>query len=127
MKLDEKGFSLLEVMVSLFIFSVVLAGMSPAFVAQLQQNTASEVKTEAIMAAQQVLDSLRLQDISALPLTGAGTPTTITFGPRAFVVTPTYCAISSYCTSNATRHIGIRVTYAGVLRYETETVFTQLR
>ena len=124
---NQRGFTLLEVMVSLFIFSVVIAGMSPAFVAQLQQNTASEVKTEAIMAAQQVLDTLRLQDISGLPTSGAGGSTTIVIGDRSYVVTPTYCAESSFCTSIVTRHIGVTVTYAGVLRYETETVFTQLR
>lgn len=127
MNTAERGFTLLEVMVSLFIFSVVLAGMSPAFVAQLQQNTASEVKTEAIMAAQQVLDTIRLQDISSLPASGAGTATTLVIGNRSYVVTPTYCADVSFCTSAATRHIGVRVMYAGVLRYETETVFTQLR
>lgn len=124
---NERGFTLLEVMISLFIFSIVIAGMSPAFVAQLQQNTASEIKTEAIMAAQQVLDSIRLQDISGLPVSGAGATTTITLGERNYVVTPTYCADVSFCVSNVTRHISISVTYANVIRYETETVFTQLR
>lgn len=124
---SQSGFTLLEVMISLFIFSVVLGGMAPAFVSHMKQNTDSEVRTAAIAASQRVLDGIRLQDITALPMNGAAAPQTINVDGRNFSVVVRYCLDSSYCTVTSTRHLTVETSYRGVRKFETETVFTQLR
>lgn len=124
---DERGFTLLEVMVSLFIFSVVLGGMAPAFVSHMKQNTDSEIRTAAIAASQQVLDGIRLQDITALPTSGAAAPQTITIDGKPFSVVVRYCVDTAYCSVTSTRHLTIETSYRGERKFETETVFTQLR
>lgn len=125
--MNQKGFTLFEVMISLAIFSLVLAGMAPALVAQLKFNSRSQIRTEGAAAAAQVLDAIRLLDPATLPTSGSGAATTIAIGPRTYVVTPTYCLTSSLCSSSTKRHITVSVINNNEEVFETETVFTQLR
>jgi len=124
---NNNGFTLIEVMISLLIFTVVLGGMAPAFVAQLKHNTNSAIRTEAIAAAQIVIDQLRVKDPATLPASGTGTAVATTVGNHSFTVTPSYCETATYCTTINNRHITVRVTYNNEEVFKTQTVFTQLR
>ena len=124
---NTHGFTLLEVMISLLVFSLVMAGMGPAFIAQLHHNTESEIRTESIAAAQILLDQLRLESPSSLPTTGAGSPQEILVGTRTYTATAYFCETSTYCLTANNRHITVRVDYKDEQIFETQTVYTQLR
>lgn len=121
------GFTLLEVMISLLIFSLVMSGMGPAFIAQLRHNTESEIRTESIAAAQIVLDDLRLENPASLRSTGSDPVRDIVVGARHYDVTASYCENATYCVTANNRHITVRVKYKQETVFETQTVYTQLR
>ncbi len=125
--LKQRGFTLLEVMISLFIFSIVLTGMSRAFIQNIRANTSTQIRTEAIGAAQQVLDNVRLQDISALPTSGSSAPQSVVVGNHTYTVVIKYCLDVTMCALTSTRHLTVDVDYNSERVFETETVFTQLR
>ncbi len=123
----ENGFTLLEVMIALMIFSIVMGGMVPAFIAQLRQNTLGEIRTEAIAAGQIVIDQLRILDPASLPSSGSDSPRSVTVGTRTYSVIVSYCENATYCATVNNRHITARVSFNNVEYFETQTVFTQLR
>jgi prepilin-type N-terminal cleavage/methylation domain-containing protein len=123
---SQRAFTLLEVIVSLGIFSIVTVGIYPAVINHLQTNHLSAERTSAIHAAQQVLDNLRLVNPGTLPPSGS-TQSEQTIGDKTFQVTTTYCEKSAYCVSPNTRHLKVEVFYEGEFRFETETVYTQLK
>ena len=117
----------MEVLAALSIFGLLAAGMGPIFLQQLSHNRLAEVKTEAMGAAQIVLDRLRTQDPATLPATGAGSTQTVAVGTRDYLVTPSYCEDASFCTSSTVRHVRVRVQYKGQQVFVTQTVYAQLR
>lgn len=123
---DARGFTLLEALVALAIMGIALAGLVPAFQAFLDANSASEERSNAVAAAQQVMEMLRQQDPASLPSSGTSAVETIQVGDHEYEVVATYCAQTTYCSS-AARHILLEVSFAGNAVYEVETVFTQLR
>ncbi len=126
MRKQEAGFSLIEVMASMMIFSLVLSGLAPAYVAMVQYNTRSQIKTEAISVAQRVLDELRLTDPTTLPSSGS-TAQTITLNEKDYSIYTTFCPETTYCSTANNRHIRIQILWEGTQYFQTETVFTQLR
>lgn len=122
----ERGFTLLEVLVALMLFSIVMAGMAPAFLSQIQHNHQSEIQTEAMVAAEQVIDAYRFQDPTSLPSSGSPGDQNIAVNGRTYKVTPTFCLTSSFC-STTMRHISVVVKLNNVQKFQTETVFTQLK
>jgi type II secretion system protein I len=122
----QKGFTLLEVLVSLSIFSIVSAGMAKSFAFQLSTNSRNERKSAAILAAQQVLDDLRSRDPNTFPTSGSNTQT-VSIGERDFSVVTSYCSVSSYCTSTNIRHLKVDVNLLGETQYSVSTVYAQLR
>ncbi|MBP9837860.1 MAG: type II secretion system protein [Proteobacteria bacterium] len=125
--LQNKGFTLLEVMASLLIFSLVVAGMGPAFIAHEKYNTESQIRTDAIAAAERALDLLRYQNPTSLPTSGTSAATDYIINGKTYSVFTVYCLTSTYCQSPNNRHITIRVKYKNKQVFETETVFTQLK
>lgn len=125
MKNLERGFSMIEVVMSMGLMSIVLSGMATVYIDQLHHNTHTELRTGAINAAEQRLDDLRQQDPASLPNSGSSTAT-IDAGKRSYSVVTTYCAPATYCSANS-RYIDIKASYNGQLLYEVETVFTKLR
>lgn len=126
MRTRQEGFTLFEVLVSVALLAILMAVMAPAFLSQVRFNTLSEQRTEAMAAAQQVLDGLRRQDPSAMRTSGSDPATNIIIGSRTYRVVASYCETSSYCTSNNSRHIRIRVTRNGKELYDVQTVYTKL-
>ncbi len=125
--LQNKGFTLLEVMASLLIFSLVVAGMGPAFIAHEKYNTQSQVRTDAIAAAERVIDLLRYQATTSLPSSGTSAVTNYTINGKVYATYIDYCTNTLYCQSPNNRHIKVRVQYKSNQVFETETVFTELK
>lgn len=126
-KRKAAGFSLLEVLVSLSLFSVVSAIMATSFTTHQDFNTQSALRTAAAMAAQQVLDTTRVEDPASLPTYGSSAAENVTIGTKTFQVVTTYCPISTYCSSANIRHLRLEVSYNGDLQYEVDTVYTRLQ
>jgi prepilin-type N-terminal cleavage/methylation domain-containing protein len=123
---SDDGFTLIEVLVSLTLFSIASIGFAKAFVNQVRFITQSEQRTGAIQAAEQVLDAARVSDPSLLPTSGS-VDKTVQIGSRSYVVSTLYCLDASFCISPRIRHITVRVTLRGVPQYEVATAFAQLR
>jgi prepilin-type N-terminal cleavage/methylation domain-containing protein len=124
--MNQRGFTLIEVLVSLGLFSIITAGVTSTFINHLQYNSVAGYRTGAINAAQQQLDNLRKDDPVTMPTTGVTTATT-TIGGRAFSVVTRYCSNATYCASASQRHLKVEVSYRGTLLYAVETVYTKLR
>jgi type II secretion system protein I len=124
--LSQRGFTLLEALVALAILGIVLAGLLPAFQAFMDANSVSEERSNAVAAAQRVMETLRQEDPASLPSSGTSTVQAIVVGDHEYEVVATYCSNPTYC-STAARHILLEVSFAGNAVYEIETVFTRLR
>ncbi len=120
-----KGLTIVEVVVALAILGIILTFIVPSFVGYLQTNTQSEVRSQAVYLAQRELESLRLQDPSALPTSGQ-TERSESHGGRTFTLRRIYCGQASLCGPGS-RHIRIEVLWNGRTVYAAETVYTQLR
>jgi prepilin-type N-terminal cleavage/methylation domain-containing protein len=127
LRLREEAFSLLEVLVAITLFSIVSMGLARGFIMQMRSNTDSEIRAQALSAAQFVLDRLRTVDLASLPSSGSATPEIIAISGRNYSVIISYCSLSSYCIAATTRHLRASVSYQNEKRYEVDTVFTQLR
>ncbi len=119
------GFSLLEALVSLLIFSVGAISIMDSFAAHLAFNNRSEVRSAATLAAQQVLDALRVQDPATFPTSGT-IDQNITIGPRTFLVSVTYCKDPLYCSSDTVRQLSVKAKLHGQTMYSVDTIFSQL-
>ena len=77
MSKNQKGFTVVEALLGVFLLGIVLTGVLPGFVAFLDSNTFSEQASDSVAAAQQMLERLRLQDPSSMPASGADQPVII--------------------------------------------------
>lgn len=109
-------------MVAISILSIVLATTTASFVANLRKNFDAQLKFEAILAAQHVLDELRFRDVTTLT-----TPFSenVTLNNRTYVVAISYCKIASFCPTEESRQIVADVSYKGRALYETDTVYSK--
>ena len=112
MKNTNKGFTLIEVLMALFIFSIVCA-------------SESEVKTISINLAEKILNNLRKEDVTQFPSSGSKT-TNYNVSNKNLNAVIVYCQKSQYC-SKASRHLTINIFYHNKLSYSVETVYTQLK
>jgi prepilin-type N-terminal cleavage/methylation domain-containing protein len=124
--LSSRGFTLVEALLSMAILGILAAAMVPAFLTQVQSNTRSEMRTSAILAAQQIMEDLRLEDPGTLPASGASAPQQVVAGSQTFEVVTRYCVFEAYCDA-ATRHLVVEVFQDGRRVYDAETVYTRLR
>ena len=122
----EKGFTLLEVMITLSILGLVLATMVPVFIGHSQHQSLSEIRTGAALAAKEKLDDLRFLEFASIPTSGSSTPESISVGGKDYQVVATYCSNSTYCASSETRHITVSASYSGVKVYEIQTIYSSL-
>jgi len=121
--LDGRGFTLMEVLVALGILSTLMALVSLSFMTNLKSNLNTQLRYEAIQAAQDVLDEIRFLDISTL---AAPMTENITIGTRTYAVAVTYCTNPDFCISDDIRHVSLSVSYKSKLLYATDTVYTKL-
>lgn len=123
---SNKGFSLLEVLLSMSLFGIAGITMAQAFSHQLAFNTNSEIRSGAIMAAQQVLDDYRMEDPNALPLSGSEAQN-ITIGSKTYNTMTYFCETAAYCASASVRQLRTEVRYNSRVYYNIETIYAQLR
>lgn len=124
--MNQKGFTVLEALLAIFLLGVVLTGLVPGFLTFLDTNTSSEENSDAVAAAQLVLERLRLEDPSTLPKSGSSDPEIVNVGGREFEVVNHYCTVEDFC-GDASRHIRVEVTYGGETLFEIESVYTRLQ
>jgi len=121
-----RGFTLLEALVAMAILGIALAGLLPSFQSFMDANSLSEQRSNAVAAAQEVMEGLRQLDPSGLPSTGTSSVQAVTIGNHEYEVVANYCVETSYCSS-AARHIVLEVSFAGKTVYTVESVFTRLQ
>lgn len=121
----QKGFSLLEVLIALVLFSLIILSVNASQTQYIRSNHEGQVKAEAVYAAQTVIDEIRQKNILSLPTSGSESPKNIVMNSnRNYQVTVSYCSDSSFCTTEDVRHVAVDVSYNGDTVYRTETVFT---
>jgi len=124
--MDSRGFTLIESLLAIAILGIALAGIMPAFLTFLDANTLSEERSDAVAAAQFVMERMRQQNPGTMPTTGASALELIAVGEREFEVQGFYCTDNAYCNTDS-RHVVLEVNYGGQSVYSLETVFTKLR
>ncbi len=120
----NKGFTLIEVMVSLSILGIASSLMLASFLNQVKTINRSIINTGAVFSASFILDQMRSQDISNLPNTGSDPAVEVTRDSKTYNVVVSYCQDSSFCSTN-TRHLTADVSYKSKDIYSVETVYTK--
>jgi len=129
---SRDGVTLIEALVAVSILAILLAAVVPAFTNALRINTRSETRSQAVAAAQTVLESLRAQPPAAWPAYSAGIDPPVQqveVGGRTFDVTvryQEYCDAAGDCFENA-REIDVEVSFRDQVSYRVSTVYTELR
>ena len=108
----QGGFTLVETLVALVILGIALTGILPAFTSHTRVNARSQQRSGAIVAAQQVLESLRLDDPAAMPEAGSTAPQLVLVGDVPYEVITHYCENESLC-DDASRHLTVEVQLDG--------------
>ena len=85
----------------------------------------SEERSNALAAAQEVIEALRHKDPASLPSSGSSALQAVTVGAHEYEVLTHYCQKPTYCDADS-RHIVVEVSFAGKDVYAIETVFTRL-
>lgn len=122
----ERGFTVLEAILAMSILAIALVGVLPSFGTMLDANTLSETRSDAVAAAQLVVEDLRRQDMTELPSTGSSPVFFIELGSREFEGRIHYCPDPTYCTPGS-RFLVVEIFFGGRTVYRVETVFTQLQ
>jgi len=121
-----RGFSLVEALVGMAILGVALVGVLPSFVTALDANTISEERSDAVAAAQQVMEELRQTDPADLPDSGVSDVRLITVGSREYEALTRYCTEPDYCSAGS-RHLVVEISFGGRTVYSVATVYTKLQ
>ncbi|HMO17859.1 MAG TPA: type II secretion system protein [Oligoflexia bacterium] len=126
-KINQSGFSLLEVIVAIAIFALAFSEILPAFNNFTARNSYSHIRVAAIQAAEQTLDKLRSISPSSLPTSGNDEGQTVNIGKYSFDVTTYYCEQANLCSSISTRQLRVNVKNNGKSIVNIQTVFTALQ
>lgn len=124
--MNERGFSLIEVMLAVALVGTVILGILPAFVVCKDTNTRNELRFGAAAAAQSVMEAHRRVDPATLPTSGSSPLQVINVGARDYEVVTQYCVETALCDQQ-TRHLVIEVGFGTDTILTVETVFTKLR
>lgn len=116
------GFSLIEALIAVSIFGIALAAVVPSFIFNARTNRESQRRTEAVVVAQQYVDSLRQQDFGSWPETGA--TATQTVNGKSYQTVLTYCVGTLIHCGDGARHLKVEVKTDGKVYYQVETVYT---
>lgn len=121
----EGGFTLVEMLLALLVLGLMMSVVLPAIGSNAAINTRSELRTQASLAAQRVLDEARTRDPVSLPMSGSAPPALVNVGGRTFQVTLSYCTVPAYCSGSARQlRAGVSLNGADVLGVE--TVYTSV-
>jgi prepilin-type N-terminal cleavage/methylation domain-containing protein len=124
--MNQKGFTLTESLLALAVLGIAMVGILPTFLTYMDSNTLSEERTQAVGAAQRVMETLRHLEPKNLPSTGSDPVEIVEMGSREFEVQRHFCVDDTYCSSDS-RQVVVEVSYGGSTIYTLETVLTALR
>ena len=126
----DRGFTMLEATIAVFLLALLLGTTTSGFSRLSLANRRNQLRGDAVAAGRQVIDSLRLVDVTTMPSGDTSDSQVVTVDGRDFDVTVTYCPMGTdLCGAETRRHIRVQV--ADPLEdnrvfYSTETVFTAL-
>lgn len=121
---DERGFGLVEAIVSLVILGVMLTALIPAFVSNIEFNTTSQARTGAVAVAQETMDGLRAVG-EDWPASGTETEVDTSSGTYTTRLVHGQHCDGEQCFDGA-RRVSVTVSQNGRQLYQVETVFTTL-
>jgi prepilin-type N-terminal cleavage/methylation domain-containing protein len=124
--MSARGFTLAEALVAIALLAVTATAITTSLLVQTAANSRSENRLAAAKAAEQILETLRMNDPESMPSSGIVGPQLVTVNRRPFEAFISYCANPSLCSARA-RHISVELRLHGTRIYDVETVFTQLR
>ena len=124
--MNERGFSLVEVLLAVALVGTVILGVLPAFIVCKDTNTRNELRSGAAAAAQSVMEGHRRVDPSTLPTTGSSAMQVVTVGERDFEVVTHYCVENVLCDLQS-RHLVVEVGFGTETILTIESVYTKLR
>ena len=119
----SQGFTLVEMLVALLILGLLLSVVLTAIASNTSLNSQTELRSQAAVAAQRLLDEQRNQ--SAWKASGSDPAVDVAVGGHTFQVTLSYCTNPSYCTDTA-RQIVSQASYNNKVLFSVETVFTSI-
>jgi type II secretory pathway pseudopilin PulG len=136
---EQQGFTLVETIVGMVMFLAVSLSVLPVFGVYRTATIRNDMRVGAIAVSQQIADTIRQQDIAALPASGTFTAlptntadslTSLSFKGRTYAANITYCQNNTHCDT-ASRQIIIRVfPYGDTTQtplYQLETIYTRLQ
>jgi prepilin-type N-terminal cleavage/methylation domain-containing protein len=123
---NERGFSLLEVLLAVALVGIVIMGVVPAFITCKDVNARNEVRSGALAAAQRLMEEHRRVDPATLPSSGSSSIQLMSVGKRDYEVVAHYCIASALC-DHQSRHITIEAGFGNETLLTIEAVFTKLR
>ncbi len=106
---QDRGFTLVEAIVGLVMFAALLGGLFPLIMVSRAYTLKSDSRIGASAVAQQIMDTLRQQDIATLPTSGTVTtlPTatqdslaSLPYKGKIYSATITYCQNSALCSND---------------------------
>ena len=130
----SSGVSLIEALVAIVVLGILVGAVVPAFVSNLRLNSETEKRSQAVVAAQTVLDSLRADGSwPAYGLDPDGNPSVtpvlqVESGGRTFDVAVDY---GPYCERgvcySTARNLELEVRLDDTVYYQVATVYTNLQ
>ena len=129
--MTNRGISLIEAVLALLLIAITLATIIPVFANYSQINSSNEVRTTAVLIAQERMDELRRispDDYNSV-LGASPVSTNITENGKTYNLVLSYencSAVFSSCTSSGAKYVNLKVYYNSDLFYEVENVFTRL-
>ncbi len=120
----EKGIGLIEALMALVVIIIATATILPTFISFAKANTASDIRTGAVDAAEWVLERYRFEEISQLNRDDY--EETILVSSREYEVLTTFCEDQSFC-DDQTVQIVVEVSYNDKIYYKVQTVYTDLK
>jgi type IV pilus assembly protein PilV len=125
----ERGFTLIETMVSLVIMMVVGLGAASLFMYAIRNNSGGADRAAAIAIAQQRMERLRSVEFDDASLNTGTTNVVVTSAGRRYRVQTIICATAACGASATLKSITVRVTptSAGALWASNTLTITSLR
>lgn len=106
----ERGFTLIETVVSLVIMMIVGLGAASLFVYAVRNNSGAADRAVAIAIAQQRMERLRNVDFDDASLNAGTTNTAVTSAGRGYTVQTIICATAACGGSATLKRITVQVT-----------------
>jgi len=132
----EEGFSLIEAIAALLIFTISFAVTGPLFFNQTKSNINNEIKTGAVSLSQILLDDLRLKKALTLgEFNGEKESLGKDYKYKRFICSEQPVVNSDNSVncpteadeSNPIRHVLFQIKYNENTIYTVETIYTELR